>query len=350
MRQRVLEGIREDGPIGFDTYMALCLYDPDAGFFASDTVRAGTDGDFVTSPEVSPWFGRLIGRWAAEQFPQGTATLLEVGGGTGALLEALVVESGDAFGEIAAVELSPGARRSIGERVPRSRLFADVAELPADVPVVVVVNELLDNLPTRLVERTAGGWNELLVGESDGALGFVSAPADSELSAWCDRRLGSVHNGAVLAAQIEVEQWLTKLLGHFSSARVLVIDYADSTSRLAERPRQDIVRTFARQRSGHDLFAEPGSTDITLEVNSDVVVSAIEDLGASVTVTDQRTFLTCLGADEAIESLVEVSHERARSGDVMGQLVAASEAKGLRALLDPSGLGGFAVISISSGT
>lgn len=336
--------------MGFDTFMELCLYDPEGGFFTSDIVRSGTDGDFVTSPEVSLWFGRLIGRWAADQFPQGTSAFLEVGGGTGGLLEALVAESGDSFGEIAAVETSASARRAIGERVPRANIIADVDELSPDVPVVIVANELLDNLPTRLVERTAGGWNELLVGESEGALGFVSAPADSELSAWCDRRLGTVDDDAVLAAQIAVEQWLTMLLSHFSSARVLIIDYADSTSHLAARPREDIVRTFARQRSGHNLFANPGSTDITVEVNVDLVVSIVQDLGASVSVADQRSFLAGLGAEEAMASLVEVSHERARSGDVMGQLVAASEATGLRALLDPAGLGEFTVFSISSGT
>lgn len=348
MRQRVLERIRDDGPLGFDAYMELCLYDPEAGFFSSDAVRSGADGDFVTSPEVSPWFGRLIGRWAADQFPHGTSTLLEVGGGSGALLEALVAESGDAFGEIAAVEVSPSARRSVGERVPRTRLVADIRELPVDVPVVVVANELLDNLPVRLVERISSGWNELLVGETDGELGFVSAPADSELSAWCDRRLGAVRDGVVLSAQMEAERWLTMLLSHFSSARILIVDYADTTSHLEARPRKDIVRTFAGQRTGHDLFADPGATDITVEVNIDVVVSIVQELGSSIAVTDQRAFLAGLGADEANERLMADSHEHARAGDVMGQLVAASEATGLRALLDPSGLGGFTVWCISA--
>ncbi|MGI9642899.1 MAG: SAM-dependent methyltransferase, partial [Acidimicrobiia bacterium] len=273
---------------------------------------------------------------------------LEVGGGSGALLEALVAESGDAFGEITAVEMSPGARRSIGERVPRTRLVADIRELPAEVPVVVVANELLDNLPARLVERTPSGWNELLVGETDGELGFVSAPADSDLSTWCDRRMGAVRDGAVLSAQIEVEHWLTKLLSHFSSARILIVDYADATSHLAARTRQDIVRTFASQRTGHDLFADPGATDITVEVNIDVVASIVQELGSSVAMTDQRAFLAGLGAHEVTERLMADSHEHARAGDVMGQLVAVSEATGLRALLDPSGLGGFTVWCISA--
>lgn len=334
----------------FDRFMELCLYDPDGGFFAAGVVRSGMDADFVTSPEVSPWFGRLIGRWAADQYREGPSALLEIGGGTGALLEPLVDEVGDTFDEIAAVEVSGSARRSIKERVPVARIITDVGELPRETPTVVVVNELLDNLPSRLVERTATGWCEMRVGESSSVLEVESVPADPELSAWCDKRLGTVPEGAVLAAQIEIESWLSGLLDHFDSLRVLLIDYADSTSHLARRPREDIVRTFAGQRSGRDGLAEPGSTDITVEVNADVVVSVAEELGAGVSLTDQRTFLTRLGARDGVDRLVELSHELARTGDVMAQLVAKSEATGIRALIDRSGLGGFTVFSISSGT
>ena len=48
--------------------MAACLYDPEGGFFATGPLRSTKDGDFLTSPEVSPWFGRMLARFvAAEQ-------------------------------------------------------------------------------------------------------------------------------------------------------------------------------------------------------------------------------------------------------------------------------------------
>ena len=75
----------------FDSFMEMSLYDPDDGFFAAGAVRPGEHADFVTSPEVSPWFGRLIGRWVREGWsedPDGlaAATLVEIGGGSGSLL------------------------------------------------------------------------------------------------------------------------------------------------------------------------------------------------------------------------------------------------------------------------
>jgi len=334
----------------FDAFMELCLYDPDGGFFSAGAVRPGTDADFVTSPEVSPWFGRLIGRWAAEQSRGGPATLLEIGGGSGSLLEPLVHEVGDAFEEIVAVEASGSARRAIADRVPIVRIVDAISDVPSEVRAVVVANEVLDNIPARLVERSSDGWSELRVGESAGGLALQTIDADAGLSAWCDTWLGVVPEGAVLTAQMGVETWLRVLLEHFAATRILIIDYAATTERLVHRRRSDIVRGFARQRTGHDVLASPGATDITVDVNADVVVAVAEALGATVSVTDQRSFLTELGAVDVLDGLAELSHERARAGDVMGQLVARSDATNLRAVCDPVGLGGFSVFRISSGT
>src|SRR3546814_11010605 len=49
------------GPIPFDEVVAAALYSPDGGFYTGEG-RAGRRGDFVTSAEVGPLFGTLVGR------------------------------------------------------------------------------------------------------------------------------------------------------------------------------------------------------------------------------------------------------------------------------------------------
>ena len=69
-------------------------------------------------------------------------------------------------------------------------VVAALAELPAGpVTGVVVANELADNLPFRIVERAAGGWNEIRVGRAgDGVRSPRSSfPADDGLAARADR-------------------------------------------------------------------------------------------------------------------------------------------------------------------
>ena len=100
----------------FEEYMAACLYDPEGGFFATGPLRSSKSGDFLTSPEVSPWFGRMLGRFVAgEQVRTGADPFMvaEVGAGSGSLLGPLIEE-------VASAVVPPaggrGTRRSAATR------------------------------------------------------------------------------------------------------------------------------------------------------------------------------------------------------------------------------------------
>ena len=85
--------IRAEGPMPFEDYMAACLYDEDYGFFSTGPLRSSKDGDFLTSPEVSPWFGRMLARFVAKEQQRTGADpflVVEVGSGSGSLLKPLI--------------------------------------------------------------------------------------------------------------------------------------------------------------------------------------------------------------------------------------------------------------------
>src|SRR5690348_6106645 len=54
------------GRLPFRDYMEAALYAPGLGYYASGAVSLGRSGDFVTSPEVDPAFGRLLARWMGQ--------------------------------------------------------------------------------------------------------------------------------------------------------------------------------------------------------------------------------------------------------------------------------------------
>jgi len=54
--------IGREGPVPFDRFVEVALYDPEGGFFARGGGAGRAGGDFLTSPEVGPLFGALVAR------------------------------------------------------------------------------------------------------------------------------------------------------------------------------------------------------------------------------------------------------------------------------------------------
>src|SRR6202162_6575486 len=58
--------IAEGEWIPFSRYMELALYAPGQGYYAAGARKFGSEGDFVTSPEISPMFAKCLALQAAQ--------------------------------------------------------------------------------------------------------------------------------------------------------------------------------------------------------------------------------------------------------------------------------------------
>lgn len=186
MKQRIMNDIAASGPMYFDTFMDKCLYDPVDGFFSMGKVRPGMDADFVTSPEVSPMFGLVVGGWAVRAQQTRSPILIEAGAGSGALLEELAPYWFDVGLDVYAVEVSQDARDAITRALPKVSVVGSFEDLPRTSDAVVVANEVLDNLPAALARRVDQRWVELAIDEADGELSLCDVPARSQVVSWCD--------------------------------------------------------------------------------------------------------------------------------------------------------------------
>ena len=132
--------IRADGPMPFEDFMAACLYDEEFGFFTTGPLRSVKDGDFLTSPEVSPWFGRMLARFvASEQLRTGADPfqVVEAGAGSGSLLRPLIEALASPAPQPSSSPSGGGAERSEAEGVKArgSRLAARSSlGIPTSVP------------------------------------------------------------------------------------------------------------------------------------------------------------------------------------------------------------------------
>jgi len=346
LRRVLLERIRSQGPIPFDEFMDAALYDPEHGFFASGPLRSTKDGDFLTSPEVSPLFGATLAAFVgaeAERIGADPVTVVEAGSGSGSLLRPLIDELGlhvDAW----AVEVSPAARRHIESRVPEATAVEALDDVPGPVRGVVIANELLDNLPAAVAVRRGDSWEERLVGCVGDELVPVSGPARDEVARWAGAHGGSVPDDGCVEVQLAAGAWLGAALRLLEAGAVVVVDYGDSAEGLAPRRVEGTIRTYRGHHLGPDPLADPGAADITMDVNFSALEAVAQEAGARVSVVRQAEFLERWGLGSHIELMRERERQLARDGDAMERLQLRSEITDAETLLHPRGLGDFRVL------
>ena len=343
VRERILQIVEADGPMPFERFMDLALYHPDGGFFTGDTLRSQKAGDFLTSPEVSPMFGQTLAAYvAAERERIGEPfRLVEVASGSGSLLGPLL-ETHPV--EAWAVEVSPPARRALADVVGADRVVASLSDVPQPWRGVILANELIDNLPMAIAQRTTVGWRERWVGADGDGLTFVDAPVRPEVEKWLGEFGGDVEEGGWVEVQLEAYRWVTEAVTGLEAGSVVLFDYGDTTENLLPRRRDGTLRTYRSHHLGPHPLDEPGATDITADVNFTAIQHAAETAGAEVEVWRQDDFLAGLGLRERLSALRHEELELARRGDEMARLEVRTRLHEAETLMHPRGLGDFRVL------
>ncbi len=334
--------IAAEGPIPFEVFQHMALYDT-GGFFASGPVRSSATGDFLTSPEVSPWFGRTIARFLADS---DVTTLVEVGAGSGSLLHPILEELSDI--DIWAVEASPIARETLRGVLSEGRVVESLAAVP-DVPIgAIIANELIDNLPVAIAVKAESGWNEHYVGVVGDELGFYTVDARPEVAAWADAYGGEVSVGGIVEVQLAAKSWLEQAIARLETGVILLLDYGGTVEELEPRRNQGTLRTYRGHHLGPDPLLEPGETDITVDVNFTALESVAQTVGLSTELYRQDDFLAAWGLRKVISSMKQEELAHARAGETMRQVEVKSDRINAETLLHPRGLGDFRVLVVNA--
>jgi len=334
LKQRILDAIAASGPMPFERFMEISLYDRE-GFFGGDRLRSDKGGDFLTSPEVSALFGETIARYveAVRDRIGDPFRVVEVGAGSGSLLRPLLTQI---TVEALAVESSPAARAVLSDLAPVAE------EMPERVRGVVIANELLDNLPMALAQKVAGTWRERWVGADGPDLVFVDAEPRPEVVAWLGDYAGPVSNEGWVEVQLAARAWLTDVVGRIEAGAVVVIDYGDTAEGLLPRRQDGTLRTYRAHHLGPHPLDEPGETDITADVN----FSPLLDVHPDAALHRQDDFLADLGLRERLSDLRRAELEAARAGEDLERLRFRTLKTEAETLLHPRGLGDFRVMVV----
>ena len=158
------ERIRNEGPLSFRDFMEEALYHPEFGYYNSARNPIGRQGDFYTSSDLDPIFGKLLARKFAQMAsalgvsPE-AFTIVELGAGRGLLARQILQHHHFPY---RILERSAAMR----ERQRESLQGFDVEwmeALPAGITGCVFSNEFFDALPVRRVICRNGALREIHV-------------------------------------------------------------------------------------------------------------------------------------------------------------------------------------------
>ena len=289
------------GWLGFDAFMALALYTPGLGYYASGSRKFGhmpqSGSDFVTAPELSPHFGRALARQVAQALQAtGVDEVWEFGAGSGALagqVMAALDAAGTPLRRYTIVDLSGSLRErqqarlaAYGERVRW------VQELPATFSGVVLGNEVLDAMPVQLLARVGGVWRERGVALHAGQLAWADRPTELRPPLAVDGPhdyLTEVH--------AQAEGFVRTLADRLSAGAIFLIDYGFPEHEYYHPQRSSgTVMCHRAHEADANPLAQVGLKDITAHVNFTGIALAGQEAGLQVLgYTSQGRFLLNCG-------------------------------------------------------
>ena len=318
------------GAIPFSEYMRLALYG-EGGFYTIGGRAGRRGGDFITSPEVGPLFGTVIARaldaWWKELGSPSRFDVVDCGAGPGTLARSILAAQPECLGAMhyIAVEISASQRAMHPQGIESRETMPD-----GPITGVILVNELLDNLPFRLFVFD-GSWMEAYVSQSSGGQ-FVEVLRTPDGVPSCLPQTAPL--GSRAPVQDAAASWVRDSLSKIDHGKLLLFDYCSaSTAEIALTPWREWLRTYRDQGRGMHYLAEPGSQDITAQV-------MLDQLPSGFTTSTQADFLKRWGIDDLVREGTEYWESMKHAPDVAAMKMRSRSAE-VNALTDSSGLGGF---------
>jgi len=340
-------------PLLFCDVMEQLLHQPGLGYYSAGAQKIGAAGDFVTAPEISPFFGYALALQCAQVLQQTGGSILEFGAGLGTLARDILLqlELENCLPEYyyiveISADLKQRQQSRLAEEIPH--LYPRIKwldKLPATgFKGIILANEVLDAMPVHLFENTDSGAKEIEVNlDTAGELQLQCSEGLSPLlEKWFQRediKQLQFADGYISEVNLVMEAWIQALGKCLQQGLVLLIDYGYPRHEyyLPERNKGTLICHY-RHHCHDQLLFLAGLQDITAHVDFTAVAESAVDAGLAVSgYTNQASFLSGCG----ILSLAESS----AAGDLDKQI---SISQQIRTLIMPEEMGEiFKVIALT---
>lgn len=337
----------EDLP--FVEFMQLALYDGEAGYYSSGLQKLGSQGDFITAPELTPLFGKTLANQCQQiMMHLESPSLLEFGAGSGALCVAVLERLAEVHclpETYYILEVSANLRHRqeqiIQQKIPhlanRVRWLDKWPETP--FKGVIFANEVLDAMPVHRFMQTEQGIMEsyITLNEQQQLSEFYKPCENQRLLSYVRNRLQLEHTPYLSEANLFIDDWIANIYKILEQGVVLLIDYGFPRHEYYHADRtQGTIMCHYQHHSHPDPLIHVGEQDITAHVDFTHVAEAGQQAGFHVAgYTNQASFLLANGLLSFLDTLDgEVAQLRAKQS--------------IKQLLQPSEMGElFKVIALN---
>lgn len=341
------------GPIPFRRFMELAIFAPSVGYHERVTAGPGTEGDYLTSPELHGAFGALLcglfeemWRWMGRP---STFWLIEGGPGTGAFAADVLGVAHAAFPRFAAT-----LRIALIERSERLRA-RQAAALATWAPIVrwldpapdswqplgmgcVFANELLDAFPVHRVAMRADGLREIYVGLQENEFAEIEqSPSSTAIGRQLATGRAQLREGQSGEVNLDGGAWVSAASELLTQGYIFVLDYGEPARHLYGPSHPGgTLRCFRRHVMNQDPYTQVGVQDITAHVDLSAIARAAESAGLTLEgATRQGRLLRRLGLADLADELTEA---------VPGRVEQRAHRAALRLLSEPLHLGRIAAL------
>ena len=351
LEDRLIELIRDHGPIQVGEFMTDALIHPQHGYYSTQTAL-GSGGDFTTSPEISQIFGELVGSWLVHAWEESGApssfNLVELGPGRGTLMSDILRVAKVRPNFLSGVHVymieASGRMRYAQKRLLADRgvriTWADRLEDVPPGPMLLIANEYFDCLPIRQFVRSSEDsqrpWRERLVGVTDEAeprLQFVLSE-----QAYAD--MPGVPSGAQTNSIFETCAPAGETIAEISrryqehKGRALIIDYGHGRAGFGDTLQAMKAHQYV------PVLEQPGLADVTAHVDFAALArrARMTDVRADGPIR-QADFLKRLGLNVRLDAIEKSISDEGKKEAIRS---------GARRLVDPKGMGDlFKVLALS---
>jgi SAM-dependent MidA family methyltransferase len=359
--------LERESRMTFRDFMEMALYHPRHGYYRSPREKMGRAGDYLTSPEVHPLFGHMVGRQLAEMWEaMGSPArfdLVEMGAGNGllardilrwaqrlhpAFLDALtyrIVETSPAL-----VERQRHTLEDLGLAEGKVTWEPDEAPRARSVSGCLLSNELVDSFPVHRVAVEGGKLLEVyVVWQESRFQEELRPPSTPELGAYFERLGLLPGEGCRAEVNLAALVWMRQVAASLARGFVLTFDYGHEAGDLYAPWRRDgTLLCFYRHNPSSDPYVRVGKQDMTAHVDFTSLVEegrrhGLEPLG----ITAQSRFLAALGIGEALARLPDGQASAPGAELPLEEYYARRRA--VSELLDPAGLGRIRVLVQAKG-